>query len=127
MSRAVTLTPAAAARTTETPNGRMTTLASRTVNGSAHSLWRVDMEGGAAGPSHRSDVQQVLTVLSGAAEVTVDGELLVVRPGDTAVIHAGALRRVAALDRFTMLVSAAPTANAVLPDGTDRGTLPWAA
>lgn len=127
MPPAVTVTPLEAARSIETPNGRMTTLASRTSNGSAHSLWRVDMEAGAAGPSHRSDAQQVLTVLSGAAEITVEGEPLILGPGDTAVIDAGALRQVAARERLALMVSAAPTANAILPDGTDRGVLPWAA
>ena len=126
MSEAVTLTPARAARTTETPNARMTTLASPTVNRSSHALWRVEMEGGAAGPDHRSDVQQVLTVLSGSAEILVDGEPLVLGEGDTAVVHAGARRRITARERLTLMVSAAPTANAILPDGTDRGTLPWA-
>jgi hypothetical protein len=41
-------------------------------------------------------------------------------------VPAGALRRVEAPAGPQLLVSAAPTVNAVLPDGTDRGVLPWA-
>lgn len=123
----MSLVRTADARRTQTPNGVMTTLASPTVGGARHSLWRVEMAAGASGPEHRCDAEQVLTVLSGRASLTVDGAPLELGAGDTAVVRAGAGRRLAAPEAVVLLVSAAPTANAVLPDGTDRGRLPWAA
>ena len=114
------------ARRVETPNATMTTLASPRVGGAAHALWRVDMAPGQAGPLHRSDVEQVLTVTAGRLRLRVDGHEEELTTGDTAVVPAGALRRVEAPEGLQVLVSAVPTANAVLPDGTDRGVLPWA-
>ncbi len=104
----------------------MTTLASPRLGGAAHALWRVEMPAGHAGPPHRSDVEQVLTVTAGRVRLGVDGEVRELLPGDTAVVPAGALRRVEAPEDLELLISAAPTANAVLADGTDRGVLPWA-
>ena len=122
----LTVTRSADARRVETPNATMTTLASPGVGGAAHALWRVEMAPGQAGPPHRSDVEQVLTVTAGRVRLSVDGEVRELLPGDTAVVPAGALRRVEAPEGLQLLISAAPTANAVLPDGTDRGVLPWA-
>ena len=73
-------------RRTETPNALMTTLASPTQGGAGHSVWRVDMRPGQAGPLHAIDTEQVWTVLDGSATVELDGEAHTVGPGDTLVV-----------------------------------------
>lgn len=111
---------AADSRRTETPNAVMTTLASPTLGGAGHSLWRVDMRPGAAGPPHAFDAEQVWTVLDGGATVEVDGEALALSPGDTVVLPAGVPRRVRADPEagFAALVAAAPGCAATTADGT---------
>lgn len=118
---------AAEARLTETPNGVMTTLASPSQGAAHHSLWRASLAAGAANPLHRSHAEQLLTVLAGAASLTVDGDTVTLATGDTAIVPAGSLRRVAATEALELLFCAAPAVDAVMPDGTDRGPLPWAA
>ncbi len=114
------------ARRTETPNAVTTTIASPSVGGAEHSLWRVSMRAGQAGPRHRTDREQVITVLSGRARVEVEAEQVSLGPGDTLVIAAGAERRVHAPEPLEMLSSARPDVRALMPDGSDRGVLPWA-
>jgi quercetin dioxygenase-like cupin family protein len=119
---------AADARRNETPNAVMTTLASPTQGGAAHSLWRVDMRPGQAGPAHAFDVEQVWTALGGGATLALDDAEHRLEPGDTAIIPAGAERRVTAgAAGFAAIVAAAPGARAALPDGTDRGVPAWIA
>lgn len=117
------------ARTTETPNAVMTTLASPTQGGAGQSLWRVEMRAGQAGPSHAFDAEQVWTVLEGAATIDLDGDVLAVAPGDTVVMPAGTPRRVRAdADAgVTAIVAASAGARATLTDGTDRGVPAWIA
>jgi quercetin dioxygenase-like cupin family protein len=121
--------PRERARRTETPNAVMTTLASPTQGGPAHALWHVEMAPGASGPAHRFDVEQVWTVLSGAAAIELGGERVALAAGDTIVMPAGAVRRVHAdsVAGLAALVTAPAGARASLADGTDRGVPPWIA
>jgi quercetin dioxygenase-like cupin family protein len=115
-------------RRTRTPNAVMTTFASPTQGGSAIALWRVDMAPGSTGPLHAFDTEQVWTVLDGGATVTLDGEDLAVAAGDSVVLPAGALRRVAA-DPHTgvaVVVAAAAGARAAVP-GDDPVLPAWVA
>src|ERR1700728_2890552 len=80
----------------ETPNAVMSTLASPSLGSAELSLWRVAMAAGQRGPQHTFDVEQVWTVVSGAADVELDGETHAVAPGDTLIIPASATRRIAA-------------------------------
>ncbi len=115
-------------RRTRTPNAVMTTFASPTQGGSGIALWRVDMAPGAAGPLHAFDTEQVWTVLDGGATVTLDGEDLAVAAGDSVVLPAGALRRIAADPDagVAAVVAAAGGARAVVPG--DEPVLPaWIA
>ncbi len=115
-------------RRTRTPNAVMTTFASPTQGGSGIALWRVDMAPGAAGPVHAFDTEQVWTVLDGGATVTLDGEDLAVAAGDSVVLPAGALRRIAADPDagVAAVVAAAGGARAVVPG--DEPVLPaWIA
>src|SRR5258705_3246681 len=98
----------------------MPTLASPTLGGASHALWRVEMGPGRSGPLHGIDTEQTWTVLDGAAVVDLDGGPLAVGPGDTVVIPADAPRRVTA-DRVAGLVAlvVAPAGMRAYPlDGT---------
>lgn len=124
----MTVIPATAARRSETPNAVMTTLASPTQGGAGLALWRVDMTPGASGPEHLFDVEQIWTVLGGAATVTVDGADQALAAGDTLVLRGGQVRRIlAGEDGFQAVVVASAGARAFLTDGTDRGVPPWIA
>jgi quercetin dioxygenase-like cupin family protein len=116
------------ARRHETPNAVMSTLASPSLGSAELSLWHVAMSAGQRGPEHTFDIEQVWTVVSGAADVELDGETHALTPGDTLILSAGAIRRIAAGDGgFEALVAARAGARALLTDGTDKGTPPWIA
>ena len=108
----------AESRRTETPNAVMTTLASPSLGGAGHAVWRVDMNPGQTGPLHAWDAEQVWTVLEGGAAVELGGEMVAVSPGDTLIMPANAPRRVSA-DRaagLAALVVAPAGARAYTPD-----------
>jgi quercetin dioxygenase-like cupin family protein len=122
------LVRAQAVRRHETPNAVMSTLASPSLGAATLALWRVEMTAGQRGPEHTFDVEQVWTVVGGGADVELDGQTLAVAPGDTLVLPAGGIRRVAAADDGLEALVAAPAgARAQLSDGTDKGTPPWIA
>lgn len=125
----LTIVLAADGRRVETPNAVMTTLASPTVGGAAHAVWRVSMRPGQAGPHHRCDQEQVWTVLGGRATVQVAGGERNVGPGDTIVLPPEVVRRVVAgpAEGLEAIVVAGPGARVTEPDGTDRGTPAWMA
>ncbi|MCW0214050.1 MAG: cupin domain-containing protein [Pseudonocardia sp.] len=114
-------------RTVETPNAVMTTLASPSLGGASQSLWQTRMEPGQAGPLHRMDREQVWTVVEGGVGVEFDGASYDLGPGDTVVIPADSLRRIATERGASVLVTCPAGARAVLPDGTDRGVPDWIA
>jgi quercetin dioxygenase-like cupin family protein len=116
------------ARRTSTPNATMTTYASPTVGGATTALWRVEMTPGASGPHHTFDVEQIWTVLDGAATVELDGEQAGVGPGDTLVLPAGAPRRIHADPRagFTAIVTA-PAGALATAAGAEPVLPPWIA
>ena len=117
----------AESRRTETPNAVMTTLASPTLGGAGQALWRVDMQPGATGPLHTFDAEQLWTVVDGGATVELEGEKLIVMPGDTVVMPAAAPRRVCADPEvgFAAIVAASPGACASAPDGTGKTVPAW--
>ena len=116
-------------RRTETPNAVMTTLASPTVGGAGRSLWRVEMQPGAQGPEHSFDVEQVWTVLEGAADVVLDGRTARVEVGDTLVLAPGRTRQITADAEagLVAMVTSPPEGRASMVDGTDRGVPAWIA
>jgi quercetin dioxygenase-like cupin family protein len=65
-----------------TPNAEMRVYASPEVNGSPLAVWRTDMVPGAAGPMHTASEAQVLVVLEGAAQVSIDDVTVQLRAGD---------------------------------------------
>ncbi|WP_433237951.1 cupin domain-containing protein [Streptosporangium sp. CA-135522] len=112
-------------RRSETPAGVMTTLASPTLGGAEHSLWRVEVAPGAPqGPVHLFDVEQVWTFMEGGATIELDGRTHIMESGDTIVIPAAATRRVTGHPEvgFTAVVTAPAGAKASVPGG--EGTVP---
>lgn len=120
---------AAERRRTETPNATMTTLASPTLGPTAGlSLWQVEMEGGASGPLHVFDREQLWTVLDGELTITVAGTPADLAEGDTIVIPAGVERQVHARIPARALVCGAGDAVVAVPgEELSRGTPPWIA
>ncbi|MEU2791715.1 cupin domain-containing protein [Streptomyces sp. NPDC007100] len=105
----------------------MTTLASPTLGGAGHAVWRVDMQPGARGPLHTFDAEQVWTVVGGRATVELDDEQLLVEPGDTLVMPAAVPRRISAdaQEGFAAIVAATPGASASVPGSADKTVPPW--
>jgi quercetin dioxygenase-like cupin family protein len=123
------VTPAAAARRTETPNAVMTTLASPTQGGAAGlSLWRVEMGAGQQGPPHVFDTEQVWSVLTGAVQIEAGADVHDLGPGDTLVLPGGVVRQVRATSDSRLVVCGHGDAEASVPgeDGS-RGVPAWIA
>jgi quercetin dioxygenase-like cupin family protein len=117
----------AQARTTVTPNATMTTLASPSVGGTTRlSLWQVEMKAGQQGPWHTFDTEQLWTVTSGSVTVaSLDGDV-VLRPGDTVVVPAGAERRITAVSGARLTVCGAADGVATARgEEAPRGTPAW--
>ncbi|MBF6455364.1 cupin domain-containing protein [Nocardia cyriacigeorgica] len=115
-------------RRTETPGGIMTTLASPTQGGASLPLWRVELAPGQSGPLHFIDAEQVWTVLSGSAEVTVDGADHVIAAGDTIILPPDVLRQISGgAEGFTAIVTAPAGARAGAPDRDGTIVPPWIA
>jgi quercetin dioxygenase-like cupin family protein len=87
------------------------------------------MAPGQAGPLHSFDGTQVWTMLTGSAELELDGHSEALAAGDTVVLAPGVLRQFTAdqTQGFEALVTARAGVRARMPDGTDRGVPPWIA
>lgn len=116
-------------RRSETPAGVMTTHASPTLGVTAGlSMWEVEMTGGASGPLHVFDSEQVWTVLDGELSVAIAGRTEILGRGDTVVIPAGLERQVAARTDVQLLVCGHGSAIARVPGEPEpRGTPAWIA
>ncbi|MBJ7328499.1 MAG: hypothetical protein JHC95_01295 [Solirubrobacteraceae bacterium] len=125
------LTPVrhADARSTETPNAVMTTLASPTLGPTEElSLWRVAMTAGQRGPLHVFDTEQIWTVLEGALRVQTRLGEITLGPGDTLAIPAAIERQVLAERDAVALVAGNGGASVFVPgEEAPRGTPPWIA
>jgi quercetin dioxygenase-like cupin family protein len=121
------MTKIADARVTATPNAVMTTLASPTQGDTdALSMWRVTMDAGQTGPVHTFDVEQVWHLLDGAATITLGDDDMHVLPGDTVVMAAGMLRRIATTlgAVFVVCGKSAGQATPMADDGEGRPVSP---
>jgi quercetin dioxygenase-like cupin family protein len=119
--------PVTAARVVETPAATMRTYASPTTENRAPvAVWRTEMAAGAAGPVHVVDVDQVVVVVSGQLAAEVDGTAFVVPVGDSALLPAGAERRLTAgPDGLVTVTASLPGATARVGAG-DPVPVPWA-
>ncbi len=114
-------------RRTETPNAVMTTHASPTLGESSElSMWQVQMKEGSRGPVHRFDSEQIVTVLDGRLEVTVDGQDLEIGAGDTVVLPSDSIRQIYSPVDSSLLACGHGRAHVYVPgeDGS-RGTPDW--
>lgn len=122
----MTVISSADRRTTTTPHATMTTCCSPSQGAAAMALWVTAMAPGAAGPWHRLDGEQVLTVLSGAVVLEHAGVATRLGPGDAAVIPADDERRLTAdADLGVEMVCAAARPLHAHAEGTDRGIPDW--
>ena len=124
---AASLVRAAQARRTQTPNALMTTLASPSQGPTAGlAMWLVEMRAGQQGPAHVFDTEQIWHLIAGEAEVTVNSQTLVLGPGDTVVLPAGAERQVSARADAQLIVCGRGDAVVRVPgEAGPRGTPPW--
>lgn len=114
-------------RTTTTPAGTMTALATPTSGSHQLSTWRVRMEPGSTSPEHRIDRDQVWMPVTGGFEVTVDGRTAEVTTGQAVTIPADSLRRVrTGTAPGEALVCMVPGGQASVPGKDGTIPLPWA-
>lgn len=115
-------------RTTSTPNGTMTTLASPTLGGATSSLWLVAMNAGAEGPVHAFDGEVLWAITAGTTVLITGDTELDLGPGDTAVLPADCLRQFrAGPEGFTAVASTVGSGEVTRGDGTSAGIPAWVA
>ncbi len=88
--------------------------------------WRGELPAGTAGPTHRISREEVFLVLSGAVDLTIDGEMRSLKPGDAAVAPAGSRLGVAnaTQEPAAMWVTTSVGLEASMPDGSHISP-PW--
>ncbi len=82
----MTVIPAPPAPTHERGNARFTSLATPARGSAETSVWCVEISPGGPGTVHRLTREEVFVVLSGVAEVGLDGGNSLARPGDAIVV-----------------------------------------
>lgn len=80
------------------------------VSGTKCSLRLWELEPGEAEPSHRRDYETLGYVISGRAEVEIEGQKLMLRAGDAWLVPRGAEHSYRILERFTALEATTPPA-----------------
>ena|SRR5215831_94721 len=122
--RIVTPTPD---RTTTTPNATMTALATPSQGSTELATWRIRMNADATGPVHAIDREQVWMTTLGRLAFAVDGQTNVAGPGEAAVLPAGVMRQVSAVDGpAEAIVCMAAGGSASTPDDPGPIPIPWA-
>lgn len=118
----------AEALTFTTPNAVMTGLAGPSRGAAELSVWQVQLEPAAAGPVHLIDREQVYLVTEGTMTVVTDGEESQPTAGDAVIIPAGAVRQIRnqGTSATRAIVCMMADGRVTMPDGEDRGLLPWA-
>lgn len=88
--------------------------------------WQLTVPAGLQGVAHRPTREEVLLVLAGELQVTLDGLATALQPGDVVLVPAGSELRVdAGPDGATAWVTTTPGLEAVTADGTKIAP-PWA-
>jgi len=114
-------------RTTTTAAGVMTGLAAPSQGSTELSTWRVLMEGGAEGPVHTIDREQVWMPLIGVFAVAAEGQTVTVAAGMAVVLPAHVERQVRAQEGpAEALVCMRAGGTATVPGGLEPRRLPWA-
>jgi quercetin dioxygenase-like cupin family protein len=114
-------------RTTTTPNATMTALAAPSQGSVELSTWRVRMNAGTTGPLHAIDREQVWMTTQGRLAFAVNGTTHHAGPGEAAVLPAGILRQVSAVDGpAEAIVCMMAGGTASTPEDAGPIPLPWA-
>ncbi|WP_234359276.1 MULTISPECIES: cupin domain-containing protein [unclassified Plantactinospora] len=114
-------------RTTRTPGGTMSGLATPSQGSAELATWRVRMAPDGAGPVHAVDREQVWMPLAGSFTVTVDGQTRVIGAGQAAILPAGVARQIrAGAEPAEALVCMPAGGTATVPDDPQPRELPWA-
>jgi quercetin dioxygenase-like cupin family protein len=123
----VPVIPAADAVPFETHGSRFSSYVSPSRGSSQLCGWRLDVPAGLQGAAHRPTREELLLVLEGGLEVTLDGERTTAGPGDVVLVPAGAEFRVdGGPAGAAAWVSTTAGLEAVLADGSTISP-PWAA
>jgi quercetin dioxygenase-like cupin family protein len=85
----VSVVPAPPAPTHELGGARFTSLVTPSRGSSETSVWTVEIAPGTTGAPHRLTREEVFVVLSGRAEVRLDGHVDEAGPGDAVVVPPG--------------------------------------
>ncbi len=101
------------------------------VGGEQALLCRVTYEAGKGVPSHHHDeAEQVMAVVEGEVEMTVEGETRTLRPGDIAVVNRGLQHELYSAGGVTFFEALSPVPRDHVPDperdlvlGREGGTL----
>ena len=111
----------------ETHGGRFLSYVSPSRGSSQLCAWQLTVPPGLRGVAHRPSREEVLLVLDGELQVTLDGISSVLHPGDALLVPAGGWLQVdAGPQGVTAWVTTTPGLEAVTADGT-RISPPWAA
>ena len=88
--------------------------------------WRIDVSGRTEGVSHQVSKEEVIYLVSGSVNVTLDGEQVAASAGDVIVVPAGARLRIdnPAAESMTGWVTTSVGFTGTLPDGSLL-TPPW--
>lgn len=115
------------AMTFETHGSRFLSFVSPSKGSTQLCAWQLTIPAGLRGVAHRPSLEEVLLVLDGELQVTLDGEYAALHRGDAVLVPAGSELRVdAGPDGASAWVTTTPGLEAVTVDGT-RISPPWAA
>ena len=121
------ITTSQTARSTTTAAATITTLASPSLGSHELCSWRVMMAADAVGPVHTIDREQIWLPVSGHLEFTIDGTVHSATAGEAAIVPAGSLRQVRALDEPAEALVCMPIGGmAGVPGQAEPVRLPWA-
>ncbi len=110
----------------ETHGSRFLSYVSPSRGSSQLCAWQLTVPADLHGVAHRPTREEVLLVLTGELNVTLDGSAAALQPGDVVLVPAGSELRVdAGPDGATAWVTTTPGLEAVTADGA-RISPPWA-
>lgn len=111
----------------ETHGSRFLSFVSPSKGSTQLCAWQLTIPAGLRGVAHRPSLEEVLLVLDGELQVTLDGAYAALHRGDAVLVPAGSELRVdAGPDGASAWVTTTPGLEAVTADGT-RISPPWAA
>jgi quercetin dioxygenase-like cupin family protein len=114
------------ATTFETHGSRFSSYVARSRGSSELCAWRLDVPANLDGVAHRPNREEVLLVLDGELQITLDGAHAELHRGDVALVPANSELRVDAGPLgATAWVTTTPGLEAVMSDGS-RIAPPWA-